>query len=60
MHNAITAQTAPAMAKEIWRDLNRYDGYQPFGYDWRTLRLTSPQHAQQLRDCYLIMGIVKQ
>ena len=27
---------------QLWEHTTRYDGYQPFGYDERTLRITRP------------------
>lgn len=48
---------AYAIAQSIWRHLRRSYGYQPFGLDWRTLRLTSPHIASVLADCYRTLGV---
>jgi hypothetical protein len=37
------------LARKIWKYLRKYDGYQPFGYDWRTLAITHPQLCKILR-----------
>ena len=50
---------ALATAKSIWRHLAKVNGYQPYGYDWRTLRITQPQLADVLADCYRVMGHAK-
>lgn len=46
---------AYAIAKSIWRYLNRVGGYQPYGWDWPTLRLLYPRIAQTLADCYRVL-----
>ena len=28
--------------RKLFESVTRYDGYQPFGYDWRTLWITRP------------------
>jgi hypothetical protein len=32
-----------------WRRMTEGDGYQPFGYDWRTLRITKPSWFPVIR-----------
>lgn len=51
-------EQARATAKAIWRHLAKVDGYQPYGYDWRTLRLTHPQLAATLKACYAVPGVL--
>ena len=33
----------------IFSDMRRADGYQPFGYDWVTLRITRPETHAHLK-----------
>ncbi len=28
--------------RKLWERMTRYDGYQPFGYDWPTVRIVYP------------------
>lgn len=46
----MTIENPRATIKAIWRYLAKADGYQPFGHDWPTLRLTHPQVAAVLRE----------
>lgn len=32
--------------RKLWRRVTRYDGYQPWGYDEVTLRITKPGYIQ--------------
>lgn len=48
----ITADNAFLIANKIWKYLNKEFGYQPFGIDWRTLRLLYPRIAGILGECY--------
>jgi hypothetical protein len=43
--------TARATQKAIWRYLDRVGGYQPYGWDWPTLRMLYPRMAVVLRAC---------
>ena len=47
------AKTAMATEKAIWRYLLKVGGYQPFGWDWPTLRIVYPQIAATLKRCHL-------
>ena len=49
-------QDAIATSKAIWRHLNAVGGYQPYGWDWPTLRMLYPQIARQLKACYIVIG----
>jgi hypothetical protein len=53
----MTKQTALATSKAIWRYLRRVGGYQPYGWDWPTLRIVYPQIARELKHCYRILDI---
>lgn len=44
-------QQLRAVIKAIWRYRAVVDGYQPWGYDWRTLYLTNPHTVRVLREC---------
>jgi len=35
--------------RRAWERMTRYDGYQPWGYDWTTIRITSPGWYRTLR-----------
>lgn len=52
----VTADNAYVIQRVIWKHLRKIDGYQPFGYDWPTLRLVRPQTARVLADCYRMLG----
>lgn len=36
--------------RRAWVRMTRYDGYQPFGYDWPTLRADRPAWARTMHD----------
>ena len=45
MGNALDGMTRKQLYRlycQAWERMTRYDGYQPFGYDRRTLAITSP------------------
>jgi hypothetical protein len=48
---------AYAIANSIWRHWRKADGYQAFGYDWRTMRLQRPQQTAMLARCYNVLGM---
>jgi hypothetical protein len=35
----------------LYKRLTLQSGYQMFGFDWVTLRLTSPDFARRMREC---------
>lgn len=57
MNHGCPESDAYAIGQSIWRYLQKRDGYQPFGYDWRTLRQSSPRIAAVLTDCYVVLGL---
>ena len=38
----MTRKQALRAYRKLWESVTRYDGYQPFGYDNRTLAITCP------------------
>jgi len=38
------------LERRIWRAIRDGDGYQPFGYDWPTIRATKPEKAAALAE----------
>jgi hypothetical protein len=52
----MTRQEATAIAKAMWRYLDKVGGYQPYGWDWPTLRVLYPRIAAQLKACYRILA----
>ena len=53
----MTQQDAYAISQSIWRRLHVVGGYQPYGWDWPTLRLLYPRMAQVLRQCYQVLSL---
>jgi hypothetical protein len=54
--SALEPKQAYAISQSIWRHLHKVNGHPPFGYDWRTLRITNPQIAKTMHDCYVVLG----
>jgi hypothetical protein len=46
-----------ATEKAIWRYLAEVGGYQPYGWDWPTLRLLYPRIASVLRECHKALAV---
>lgn len=44
---------ARAIEKAIWRYLSKAGGYQPYGWDWPTLRMLYPRIAAVLKACLI-------
>ena len=52
---ALDATSACATEKAIWRYLDRVGGYQPYGWDWPTLRMLYPRIAATLKVCHVTL-----
>jgi len=40
---AMTLNQLDRLYRNLWDRHTRYDGYQPFGYDWETVWITAPE-----------------
>jgi hypothetical protein len=48
----VTDHELELVEKRIWKKIQEGDGYQPFGYDMVTLKITKPELAEALQDVY--------
>lgn len=55
MWNNYTTAELLRIVDKVWRRIRLVDGYQPFGHDWPTLRMTHPQLAQLLSELYMVL-----
>ncbi len=46
-----------ATEKAIWRYLGEVGGYQPYGWDWPTLRMLYPRIAFVLKECHKALAV---
>lgn len=44
----LTDKQLTRLNRQVWKRMTQYDGYQPFGYDAITLRLTKPEWCNAL------------